>query len=607
MVRTSWWPYPVNTVRRLYRQYFKNIVHDYRSILFLGLWAAAGIFGYTGYSLAFMTLGETKTPLDIVYMTMQLFAINYKLTVPPPNFLLQAARFLAPAMMFSTIILLIIKGFFESFSNFLLRVTGHHVIICGLGLLGPVLVERFSERGYPVVVIERNPNPGDIELCKAAGAIILTGDVRHLPILKKAGVTRAQYLVSVTGDDELNAEIAGLAAGIPRKLKNIPLTCYLHIVDLNLYTLLKATGLQKTHAPVFRLDLFNIYETAGTAILDHPKPFLNQNTDPSSVRFLIIGLGRMGESLIFQAVKQWRLHYGTTGKKIPITIIDKHALQKMKSFLLRYPSLSTYCDLQPVVMDITSPEFLKADFLATAQDQIAFSRIFIVVGNPSVGLAAALTLHKKLQDREDKNHPVNIPLVIRTNHETGLSRYLETLKTGDEVFSNLHVFPIIDENCNLDVILNTTHETIARAIHRDYLKNERESGHTPESNPRMVPWEKLPEEYKDSNRYQADHSIEKLRAIRCGVTPDIHWDDPLFDISPYSEKLAEIEHERWMKEKISAGWKWGPARDERWWHRRHPSIIPWKDLAESEKDKDRNSVKILPALLKSVDLKIKRL
>lgn len=607
MVRTSLWSTPVNTTRQLYRQFFKKIIRDYRSIFFLGLWAAAFILGYTGYYLAFMTLGETKTPLDTLYMTMQLFLINYKLTISPPNIFLQAARFLAPAMMFSVMILLVIKIFFESFSNFLLRITGHHIIICGLGLLGPVLVERFSERGYPVVVIEKNPIPDEIELCKTAGAIILTGDARNLHLLKKAGVNRAHYLISVTGDDELNAEIAGLAAGIPRTLKNIPLTCYLHIVDLNLYTLLKETELQKTHTPVFRLDLFNIYQTAGRDILNHPEPFLNQNTDPSSVRLLIIGLGRMGESLIFQAVKQWRLHYGTSGKKIPLTLIDKQALQKMESFLLRYPSISNYCDLQPIVLDVTSPEFLKADFLAVAQDQIAFSRIFICVGNPSVGLAAALTLHKKLPGRENKNHTNDIPIVIRTNHETGLSQYLKTLKTGDEAFSNLHIFPIIEENCNLDVILNTTHETIARAIHIDYIKNERESGHTPESNPRMVSWEKLPEEYKDSNRFQADHIIEKLRAIRCGVTPVIDWDDPLFDISSYSEKLAEIEHERWMKEKISAGWKWGLIRDERWWHRRHPSIIPWKDLPQSEKDKDRNAVKIIPELLKSVDLKIKRL
>jgi len=181
------------------------------------------------------------------------------------------------------------------------------------------------------------------------------------------------------------------------------------------------------------------------------------------------------------------------------------------------------------------------------------------------------------------------------------------MKKSGEVFSNLHVFPLIDENCNLDVILNTTHETIARAIHSEYIKNEREKGHTTADNPRIVPWDDLPEEYKDSNRSQADHIIEKLQVIKCGATPIIDWDEPLFDIIPYLEMLAEMEHERWVKEKIAAGWKWGSVRDDRWWHLRHPSIIPWKDLPESEKDKDRHAVKIIPELLKSVDLKITRL
>lgn len=110
MVLTSLWSNPVNTARQLYRQFLKKIIRDYRSILFLGLWAAAFILGYTGYYLAFMTLGETKTPLDTLYMTMQLFLINYKLTISPPNIFLQAARFLAPAMMFSVMVLLVRKS-----------------------------------------------------------------------------------------------------------------------------------------------------------------------------------------------------------------------------------------------------------------------------------------------------------------------------------------------------------------------------------------------------------------------------------------------------------------------------------------------------------------
>jgi Trk K+ transport system NAD-binding subunit len=38
----------------------------------------------------------------------------------------------------------------------------NHVIICGLGLLGPEIAARFRENGRTVVVIEKdpeNPNP----------------------------------------------------------------------------------------------------------------------------------------------------------------------------------------------------------------------------------------------------------------------------------------------------------------------------------------------------------------------------------------------------------------------------------------------------------------
>jgi hypothetical protein len=595
----------ITRLRRSYRSFQKNILYDFQPVLLLGLWVIIIILGYIGYVWAFTSMGETMPALDTMYITMQLFFAGYHLDISPPNTALQIARFVAPVLMFSTIFVLVVSLFFENFSRFFLRISRNHIIICGLGLLGPVLVERFCEQGHVVVVIEKDMTTEGTDRCKTSGAYLLEGDATNAHELKRAGVDRANYLIAVTGDDEINAEIAGLASGIPRTVPDVPLTCYLHIVDLNLYTLLKETEFQKIHAPFFRLDVFNIYQSAGSAMLQHPDPFPGNLADPSKVRLLVIGLGRMGESLIFQAVKQW--HVLGNGRKLPVTIIDTHAVQKKEAFLLRYPSLIKYCDLQPVVMDIRTPEFIRGGFLTVAPNQISFSHIFICVGDPSLGLTAGLAIHKKLQDGNMAKEGKEVPIVIRTNHQTGLSSYLETMKKSGEVFSNLHVFPLIDENCNLDVILNTTHETIARAIHSEYIKNEREAGHTKADNPRMVPWDNLPEEYKDSNRSQADHIIEKLQVITCGATPIIDWDEPLFDIMPYLEMLAEMEHERWVKEKIAAGWKWGPIRDDRWWYLRHPSIIPWKDLPESEKDKDRHSVKIIPELLKSVDLKITRL
>ena len=98
----------------------------------------------------------------------------------------------------------------------------------------------------------------------------------------------------------------------------------------------------------------------------------------------------------------------------------------------------------------------------------------------------------------------------------------------------------------------------------------------------------------------------KLNAIGCDIGPITDWDAPEnFSFSSYEiEFLSELEHERWMQEKIAEGWHYGAKRDDR--KKTHPSIIPYKDLSESEKEKDRDTVKLIPQIISLIDYQIYR-
>jgi hypothetical protein len=52
--------------------------------------------------------------------------------------------------------------------------------------------------------------------------------------------------------------------------------------------------------------------------------------------------------------------------------------------------------------------------------------------------------------------------------------------------------------------------------------------------------------------------------------------------------LAVAEHQRWMAEKIVANWRHAVERDDA--RRLHPSIRPYDELSEAEKQKDRDTV-----------------
>ena len=61
------------------------------------------------------------------------------------------------------------------------------------------------------------------------------------------------------------------------------------------------------------------------------------------------------------------------------------------------------------------------------------------------------------------------------------------------------------------------------------------------------------------------------------------------------EQLAEHNHDIWAQQRMDDGWKHGAKRDDA--KKRHPCLIPYAKLPESEKDYDRNTaIEVLKAI-----------
>jgi len=54
-----------------------------------------------------------------------------------------------------------------------------------------------------------------------------------------------------------------------------------------------------------------------------------------------------------------------------------------------------------------------------------------------------------------------------------------------------------------------------------------------------------------------------------------------------TEKIAENVHEVFVKSRIEEGWVYGKCRDDI--KKTNPTLVPYADLPESEKDYDRNT------------------
>ncbi len=70
------------------------------------------------------------------------------------------------------------------------------------------------------------------------------------------------------------------------------------------------------------------------------------------------------------------------------------------------------------------------------------------------------------------------------------------------------------------------------------------------------------------------------------------------EVTQLSERLAKNAHENWAKLRIAEGWLYGPHRDDE--QKRHPNLVPYEQLPESEKQYDRQtameSIKALLAM-----------
>ncbi len=148
-------------------------------------------------------------------------------------------------------------------------------------------------------------------------------------------------------------------------------------------------------------------------------------------------------------------------------------------------------------------------------------------------------------------------------------------------------------------------EQIARAIHRGYVASARARGETEAANPSTVPWERLPADLRQANLAQAAAIGDKLLTIGAAVVPDSP-DSPDFAFTGQEiELLARQEHDRWTQERISQGWTYGKPRDNQ--RKIHPDLRDWASLGDSGREKDRDTIREIPELLRDAGFGIRRL
>lgn len=549
------------------------------------------------------------SPLDILYVTLQLAMLDSGAVTGPLNWELEMARWLVPIVAAWTAVLAAATLFRTQLQTARLWFVRNHVVICGLGEKGRLLVRSFHERGYRVVAIEQDEGNPQIGLCRERGVIVLAGDATETALLRRAAVHRACHVISVCGDDGANVEVAVSTRQSSAKRKRGAVTCSIHLVNPQLCKLLRERTLGAEAFTPFRLELFNVYERGARTMLRlHPAVEVDAQSGCPGPHLLVVGLGRMGENLVLHAARDWYAEQRGTGRMLRVSVVDREAKSKVRSLRQRYPQLPTCCELTGHEIDVTDIEFEEGKFLFEKDGTCSLHMIYVCLRDAALGLQAGLTLRHRLGRDEPR-------IVVRMEEGSGLARLLREDEGTGNPFRNVHPFGLLERTCTPALVLDGTHEVLAQAVHEAYRQEkrrqakegEREEDARPEAHrvedqlgqdEAMRPWELLPEYLKESNRQQVDHIRAKLQAAGYGIKPLTDWEAIFHDFEDEEVKLmARLEHERWLEERTREGWECGPKQEGK---KTNPDLRPWEELSELAIKKDLHAVRAVKKNLHAV-------
>jgi hypothetical protein len=548
-----------------------------RWFLLAALWVLIMVLGVGGYREQAAASGQPAGLLDTFYQTLQLAALQFKGDADNMNWRLQVVRFVAPVMAAGTLVQAASVVFEEQLRRLRAARARGHTVVVGSGEVADRFVRALRDGGDRVVAVSRtSPSSGT---SREFAVPLVVGDPTDPGTLLAARADRADRLLLVDADDGANVDTAQAARGLRRR-SGRPLRITARLSNAGLAALLRGQDLAADNAA--RVDFVNLHEAGA-------RRWMAEHRLPAQPRPLIVGLGQLGRSPVLAVAQLWAAQGLAAAGPLPIVLVDRVASGRWQALRWQHPALDGALEPTPIDLDLTSPTAEGVERLHRALADWRPNWVGIALQDESLAVSAALLLADGMVRPPDA-------FVVRTRADAGLARLLTMARAGTGAPAalrhgmGLSVFPYLDRTCTAAVVDSGPREQLARALHEDYLSRSTSGSEAGR------PWEELSDAEREDSRRQVDDLIAAFGSIGCDLLPLRSWGAPA---APLTEdevaELARREHERWRADRISAGWSYGPVRDNA--ARRNPLLVPFADLPEAVQEQNRQTITALPALL----------
>lgn len=534
--------------------------------------------------------------LQSIYQVLVLFVGSGEWTyIPALPWQLEVTRVLAPIATIMSVIFVFAKDVLVEIVNYFVRYRKDHLVIAGLGDKSWQFIQS-CHTDYKVVVVELNSENLFVDRARSLGISVIISDILEPGTFERINLGNAKHLVTLTGNDGINLELALKARDYVRNTHppNHQLRIHLHVDDTRISQRLENYPKFFSDYSLAEISFFSVYDlSARILFMEYPPDIFAEVFAQKKVHIAIYYFGKMAKHIL---VEMTRMCHFANSSRLRFTVFDKDASSKELQLHNEYPSLTEICDIEFVDSEVQTPHVvhnLPQELLKSVTEHV------VCCPTDEESLDLALILRSVLLQRE----ACNTPIMVRMQESSGLAQLLESNIGNPEIPDGLYPFGMLDQVLNVDNVINDQLDRIARAFHRDYLEQRRKEI---SANPRLYSslqeWNELPEPTRQSNRLQGDHLKVKLRAIRC--TYGLRNNHGFEFSDAEAEMLAKMEHDRWHSNKTLDQWRPGPERIEG--AKINPFAIEWEDMPEQRRQAEVKSIKNLPALLHKEGLDIQR-
>jgi hypothetical protein len=137
----------------------------------------------------------------------------------------------------------------------------------------------------------------------------------------------------------------------------------------------------------------------------------------------------------------------------------------------------------------------------------------------------------------------------------------------------------------VEILAKENHEVFIARLKKEGYRWGSQTDAAAKTHSSLKPYSELPEEEKEQNRGYVRDILDKLESIGYAVLPARREEIPSAALSDANvvERLAQKEHERWLKAKIKDGWSWDSKTDKD--AKKHQDLLPWHKMLDEERAK----------------------